>query len=550
MIGSEQRRQLSTFDFWLIVGVALLLLGPGVWGGRPLSVHEARLPQLAKEMVWGGGDWLLPTSGGRPWLERPPLPHWVTALSMMTFGNVGSLWSARLPAAVAGLSIALMTAGMAARFFGRHFGVLAGIVTVSTYEIYQYSTLAEDDIYLGFMAVLAMSLFVSGQWPIKPAEPRPVRWLDLIGPRPWSTVGLFVVLGLTNLAKGPLVGALPIIASVGVFLLISRDWRGIMRLSWIWGWVIFIGISVAWPLWAMKHYPDVVDNWRFDYKGDSKYLSADAANAWDHPWWYYPSMMPLALAPWTWATVFGVVVAFWRSRRRPAGSAYAFFLCWAIVSVLVLSVPTRKHHHYLVPVLAPWALLGAVGLVWVGQRLKRWRPAITLPRLVGTVCVGVIIASAVIQIGTAGRDARTKAEAAFLLKAKKIVPSAEPILINGDMDSLRFFRVQYTLRHDQMLIHNLSYLRQPALDWPQWYVLTRQMDRPYLERLGEVKLLAAADPVDRKHPNQPKKDGNNLALFEVTPRADLARVKAPPVSVLQAMGRAPGPWLDDLIPRK
>ena len=550
--------RLTYRDLLLLVGVALLLLGPAIWGGRPLSIHEGRLPELAREMVWKGGDWLLPTSAGRPWLERPPLPHWLTAWSMMLFGRVGSLWSARLPAALSGIAIALMAAWMGARWFGRGFGVLAGLVTLTTYELYQYSTLAEDDIYLGLVCVACMAMFVrqmftgsTADGAMLPGEvdslqkTRPLA-LDLIATRPMHTVLFFVLLGLTNLAKGPLVGAVPIIGTVGAYLLWTRDTRAMRHFAWLWGWAIFIALTLAWPLWAMKHYPDVVDNWRFDYLGQSHTGDPAAAHAWDHPIWYYPLMMPLALAPWTWATIVGLIVAVRASvggrvsaAVREKGPAYRFVACWAIVSLLVLSLPARKHHQYLVPIMAPWAILSAIGVMHVGAWLKTRWPRVGAMQLATCVVAGVIIASGAIQLRLAGRDDRTAAELALVAKVKELVPPGEPVLINADLGSLGFFRVQYMVRHDQRLLHNLSYLLDPAYDRPQWYVLTRTADQHYLARLGEVKTLAAA-----KVSPKDKTAGHNLALFEVTPKAGLKRVEPASVSVLQAMGRAPGPWLD------
>jgi len=73
-------------------------------------MHEARLPELAREIVQGKSNWLLPLSGGRPWLERPPLPHWYTAGSMWLFGQTHTEWVARLPAALMGTILVLLGA--------------------------------------------------------------------------------------------------------------------------------------------------------------------------------------------------------------------------------------------------------------------------------------------------------------------------------------------------------------------------------------------------------------------------------------------------------
>ena len=155
---------LRTADYLILILLCAIIYGPGVFAGRPLSVHEARLPQLAREMIRQHSSWILPQSGGRPWLERPPLPHWATAISMKLFGRTDALWVVRLPAAIMGCLLSMIGAWMSARWFGRRCGLLAGVVLATTYELYQYATLAEDDIYLAALAAACVAAFVASEW--------------------------------------------------------------------------------------------------------------------------------------------------------------------------------------------------------------------------------------------------------------------------------------------------------------------------------------------------------------------------------------------------
>ncbi|MGC4031184.1 MAG: glycosyltransferase family 39 protein [Tepidisphaeraceae bacterium] len=525
----SSRRSLTWLDVGLLALLALLFYGPAIWGHRPLSVHEARLPQLAREMVWFDGDWLLPTSGGRPWLERPPLPHWATAVSMMFFGgSTNSLSAPRMPTALCGFLIGWLAAWMAARWFGRGVGLLAGLVTISSYEIYQYATLAEDDIYLGLIVTAAMALFVRARWPIN-AKDRPLPGNPLVSflsLRPWHVTLSFVLLGLTNLVKGPLVGAMPVFATVGILVLLDRDWKTLRRIGWLWGGVIFLALTLAWPVWAWKHYPDVVANWRYDILGQSEFEPETAAK-WNEPAWYYLTVLPLSLAPWTWATVIGLIATAGKAWRR-RGSPYRFIWCWAFVSLLLLSAAARKHHHYLVPTMVPWAILSTLGLVYTGRWLAARAKAVTLPRLTTTVLAGCVIAGGFVQLRVAGRDDRTLAELDLMSRMKKNVPPGEPVFINADTDSLRFFRLQYTIRRDSHLIQNLSFLLSEDLNWPELFVLTKVSDLPYLRRLGQVKELDRTAP-SRKNASP----GSQFAIFSLKPFADLPRTATlPAVGVL------------------
>ena len=99
-----------------IVRLACLLapVGPGVVAGPGdsgrLSYHEAFVAQGAREMLDSGG-WANPTIGGRPWLEKPPLPWWLVAAAGRIAGGVDEA-VARLPSAIAA---ALLVLGVAVR---------------------------------------------------------------------------------------------------------------------------------------------------------------------------------------------------------------------------------------------------------------------------------------------------------------------------------------------------------------------------------------------------------------------------------------------------
>ena len=82
------------FKHYLILIIySAILFGYSLIGGRPLTMHEARLPQTTREMV-ATHNWITPQSGSRPWVERPPLPHWIMATVTAPFGKIDSVWKA------------------------------------------------------------------------------------------------------------------------------------------------------------------------------------------------------------------------------------------------------------------------------------------------------------------------------------------------------------------------------------------------------------------------------------------------------------------------
>src|SRR5271156_2227571 len=103
----QESHRLSRRDYLLLAAFCLLLFGYEMFSGRALSMHEARLPETSREML-EHHNWLFPESGGRPWLERPPVPHWMLVGTSVVLGqHVDSVWVVRLPSVVMGTLVVL-----------------------------------------------------------------------------------------------------------------------------------------------------------------------------------------------------------------------------------------------------------------------------------------------------------------------------------------------------------------------------------------------------------------------------------------------------------
>jgi len=570
--------RLYRLDLLLLALFCLLLFGYSMFSGRPLSLHEGRLPELSRQMMQSH-DFIIPRSGGRPWLERPPLPHWTTiAISTILGQHADSVWVVRLPAALCGLLVVLLTASIAARWYGRWIGLCSGLVLATCYEFYSYSSLAEDDIFLAALVMIAMAHIVRTEFPSHAILKRST---SLLGPRPWSTIFFFIVLGLTNLAKGPLVGATVVIAVLATFLLWTADFQRIRHYLWLWGWLIFAALTVAWPLLVYRRYPEILDLWRFDYAGATRY---------HEPIWYYPIQLLGALAPWTLFAPLG----FWLTRKQALhakNSPERFLWCWAIIPIIVLSIPHRKHHHYLVPSLAPWAILCAIALRhtihWLFQRPTRplhpalallflglpgaaallivharipgpfW--AIILLAIVWLICIGasfsgfwrkdsrLVLAGIIFGIFTVccwGQSAlpdQTTQDTLFLKRADAIVPRDRTLFVNGDLKGeLDFFRNSFYLRPQASLLHNLTFLRDQRITSPEVYVITRASDAEKLATLGQCDIILQSTKTRRE-----RTPADRFTLLHLRFHPDLRRYSAPDpatISALQAYGQKDGPF--------
>src|SRR5271163_4904200 len=84
-------------DSLLLAGFCAFLFFYGLAQFGLIGADEPRYAQVAREML-ERRDWITPTLGSRPWLEKPPLYYWQAMLAYSVFGV--SDWAARLPSAV------------------------------------------------------------------------------------------------------------------------------------------------------------------------------------------------------------------------------------------------------------------------------------------------------------------------------------------------------------------------------------------------------------------------------------------------------------------
>jgi 4-amino-4-deoxy-L-arabinose transferase-like glycosyltransferase len=584
---STEPHRLFRRDILLLTAFCLLLFGYELFSGRPLSLHEARLPETAREMLASHNwlFWIFPQSGGRPWLERPPVPHWILIGTSLLLGQrCDSVWVVRLPSVIMGTVVVLLTAWMAAAWFGRNVGLLSGFVLATMYEFYAYSVLAEDDIFLAATVALAVAAFVRLEF--VSGRERDSR-VGFFGNRPWEVWAFYFLLGLTNMVKSPLVGAVVVLAPVAGFIAWARDPLRARRYIWFWGWVIFAILLLAWPLAAAHNYPDVWRNWKFDYGQTHEF---------DEPAWYYPVALAGLCLPWIWASVFGLIGTRKEAMRRGA-SGTKFLWCWAILSIVALSIPHRKHHHYAVPSLAPWAILSAIGVRDVYRGLinlkaKPPHPAVTMlisaivaaaglaifwrkidvpgPAVVGlaiaiVLCIGVFtwgisrhkgaFAAGACFVGIATAYCWGQSftpdlvadDTAFLHRVDREAPTDQPLYVNSDLGGdMDFFRNQFYLRPTATLLHNLTYLRDQAITAKDVWVVTRSRDLVFLQTLGEVQEVDQSAKSRRE-----KSPAERFTLFHLHFFPDLKRYPRPPyINTLQAMDRQKGPYCGPPLPAR
>jgi len=330
-----------------------------------IGADEPRYAQVAREML-ARHDWVTPTLGSVPWLEKPPLYYWQ---AMAAYGSFGvSDWAARLPSV---LDATLLV--FAAYWFLRRFRsgcALDGALMLATSAgLVGYARAASTDMPLAAAFSIAMlawfAWFESGH-----------RSLLLL---------FYAALALGMLAKGPVapfLGALVIVA----FAATQKSWRILRDSLWIPGILTFLIVGLPWYVLVQLRNPQFLRIFVLEHN-----LARFGTNVFHHPepLWYYLPVTLLGWMPWAVFAVVAVVAAIRRLREQDADSLNTFLLIWIGVFVLFFSISKSKLPGYILPAVVPGILLLANYLR--ERRASRIHPA--LAALHGAVVAGLLFAT-------------------------------------------------------------------------------------------------------------------------------------------------------------
>jgi 4-amino-4-deoxy-L-arabinose transferase-like glycosyltransferase len=514
-----RQMRLAPLGAAMILALAALTLGLGLGRAGRLTYHEAFVAQAAREMLVQG-DVLVPTVDGRPWLEKPPLPIWLTALAARLHGRVDES-IVRLPSALAGAGLALLIAAWAARRFGAEVGLLAGLVQATSAWLMVRGRLAEADMLL--VLLFTATLLAFDRLREEPDGRSPWRWIFFIG------------LGLSSLVKGIGFGAVLIVATVMLVLCWDRDRATLRPLTSVRGWVVAGILAFAWPVLVLVRYPSALGLWVLHV---SDRLAAQPEHFAGSPWWQYGPAVLLQVLPWT---PFALLAA-GRSIPRAVdhrGGPDRLLWAWAVAPLVLLSLATAKSAHYAIYALPPWSVWSALTLVRLGVRLRKrgW----TSTRVLASARLGFASLGLACGLGFASLGPtfdRRGVEWGFYEDAGRLLHPDEPLaLLYDDWDRNPYPTPFGPFPHD--LAVRLFYLNHPAcwrqgvdalVEWPPapsplpFAVIGRERDVPGLRQLGRVETMARGP---RLRASASRVDDRTFNLYRVTPseQARLASVR-------------------------
>jgi 4-amino-4-deoxy-L-arabinose transferase-like glycosyltransferase len=309
----------------------------GIW--HPIqNLNEGLYARIPQEML-AGGNWIVPTLNGLPYLEKPPLMYWLTAAAYAVFGV--HEWSARC-APVLGMGLAIGAIWRYARAaFSRDTALYAGwIFATLPIAIVLGRTLLFDALFTGLLAWALVLLHE--HW----REPRSRRVLQCS----------YACLALAVLTKG--LGALVIYAGIALAYALScgprrarQQLRSLVEPSAL---ATILIIAVPWHVAAALQEPGFA--WFYFINEHVLRLIGTRVPHDYHtgPWWYYLPRMAAYTLPWILLALARPLRDAEHERKR---DARMFLWWWLLVPLVVFSLAGEKGEYYTMIAMPALALL-------------------------------------------------------------------------------------------------------------------------------------------------------------------------------------------------
>ena len=310
-----------------------------------LDPDEAHYAELTREMLHSG-SWLVPLLDGKPFIDKPVLFHWLQGASVWLLGETE--FAARLPSAVAALSLFAITRWAGGILFGLEVGSLAAIMFATIPATFALASIALFDM------VFACFLF-GGLACLLVAAKQDRERVELCG---------YVLVTLAVMTKGPvalvLVGLW--IVAAAAFSVTTRD--QISRLHWKLGLLCVALAASPWFVWMEGRFgAEFVRGYLL--AGNLFYFTQPvefSARAVSHA--FYVKAFAGAFFPWS-AIVIGRGIDALRRGAPPLESTEALLWMWILVVLGFFSVARFKLDHYIFPAAPACCLIAA----------KAWRDA-------------------------------------------------------------------------------------------------------------------------------------------------------------------------------
>lgn len=364
---------------WEFYAVAVLIAL--VFGARMTS-----FPLIGEETTWASGavemlqtgDWVVVRQQGTLFPDRPPMTPWTMALAGWARGEVDVI-AVRLPSVLATLLMSLVIYIYARAFLSKAGAVAASLAFATAGQVLQLGRLGESEAVFTFF--VGSSLLVWHLGHIRQWNPY-VKWTSA-----------YALAALGTLTKGPQ-APVYFVGAVGLYLLLQRNWRELLRPAHLLGGLVYVAMLLAWviPYFQATSARLVYDTFmglstaRFELSKLLPHLAKFPLETWG------------CLAPWSIMLVF-IATPSGRRMVRQAQPMTLFLLAAIAVSFPTVWFASGARGRYYMPLYPCFALLAGLVIDRCAaaapgtalRRRLRWAMAV-FAGLLGTISLALAAA--------------------------------------------------------------------------------------------------------------------------------------------------------------
>ncbi len=292
----------------------------------------------AKEMIQHN-SWMTSYLFDQPQFEKPIFLYWLLRIVFMIFGI--SSFSARFFPALFGI-IGVVAVYLLAflGFKDEKKAFLSGLIIMSCgLYIGLARTVFTDLVFSVFILLSLLSFF----------------WGYIHQKR--KAVGLllfFIFSALAVLTKGPLGFIIPFLA-IASFLIIKKDAKFLLSKYSLWGFFIFLIISLPWYILMIHKYGNSFVQ-EFFYNDHLRRI-IEAEHKSNDTWYFYPLSMIGCIFPWSLFLAASLIAL--PEYLRKKNTFYIFLACWIGATFIIFQPAHSKLVSYIFPLFPALALITA-----------------------------------------------------------------------------------------------------------------------------------------------------------------------------------------------
>jgi len=337
--------------YWALAVAFLAVYFGSMFSPALLDDADTTHAEAAREM-FVTGDYVTLHVNGIRYLEKPPLPYWLVAISYHIFGV--NEFATRLPMVIAVLLLGGLALVWSTRAFGERAGIYAAVFVYTAAGVFLFTRILIPDVLLSLLIAAPLYFFVTALEP---------------GASHWRWYAGYACMALGVLTKGLIALAFPC-GSAFIYLLVTGEWRRWRELRVVSGLALFLLIAAPWHILAGLRNTGGYDGHGFFWfyfvnEHFLRFLGRRYPRDYNKlPWALYWSLHLLWLFPWSLylpAAIRTVIDV----RKQPQAdfAARTRLMCWILAGlVLVFFALSTNQEYYTFPAYLPLLMLVAEGI--------------------------------------------------------------------------------------------------------------------------------------------------------------------------------------------